>query len=112
MSDLELLKRFLQNEIDTGGHKIFVFDKDYNAIEFKTTEALNEINNLENQLQQKENIIKEVKEYIKEMPNDEYIGYWKKEIYEILDKVEKENDIEFDVLKALNTDLDDDVKMG
>ena len=29
MSDLELLKRYLQNEIDTGGHKIFVFDKDY-----------------------------------------------------------------------------------
>ena len=26
MSDLELLKRYLQNEIDTGGHKIFVFD--------------------------------------------------------------------------------------
>lgn len=25
---------------------------------------------------------------------------------------DKENDIEFDVLKALNTDLDDDVKMG
>lgn len=31
-------------------------------------------------------IIKEVREYIKEMPNDEYIGYWKKEIFEILDK--------------------------
>lgn len=65
MSDLDLLKRFLQNEIDTGGHKIFVFDKDYNAIEFKTIEALNEINNLENQLQQKENIIKEVREILK-----------------------------------------------
>lgn len=25
---------------------------------------------------------------------------------------DKENDIEFDVLKALNTDLDDDVEMG
>ena len=35
-----------------------------------------------------------------------------KHILEILDKVEKENDIEFDVLKALNTDLDDDVVMG
>lgn len=66
MSDLELLKRYLQNEIDTGGHKIFVFDKDYNAIEFKTIEALNEINNLQKQLQEKENIIKEVREYIKE----------------------------------------------
>lgn len=61
MSDLELLKRYLQNEIDNGSHKIFVFDKDYNAIEFKVIEALNEINNLQNQLQQKENIIKEIK---------------------------------------------------
>lgn len=34
------------------------------------------------------------------------------ELLEILDKVEKENDIEFDVLKALNTDLDDDIEMG
>ena len=64
MSDLELLKRYLQNEIDTGGNKIFVFDKDYNAIEFKTIDALNEINGLQDKLQQKESIIKEVREYI------------------------------------------------
>lgn len=90
MSDLELLKRYLQNEIDTGGHKIFVFDKDYNAIEFKTIEALNEINNLETQLQQKENIIKEVREYIKN--NEQYDTEFKfdyvysDKILEILDK--------------------------
>jgi len=35
-----------------------------------------------------------------------------RELLSILDKVEKENDIEFDVLKALNTDLDDDIEMG
>ena len=55
MSDLELLKRYLQNEIDTGSNKIFVFDKDYNSIEFKAIDALNEINDLQTKLQQKEN---------------------------------------------------------
>lgn len=66
-------------------------------------------------------IIKEVREYIKN--NAMYSEEWEKccddlytkdcdEVLKILDKVEKENDIEFDVLKALNTDLDDDVEMG
>lgn len=64
MGDLELLKRYLQNEIDTGSHKMFAFDKDDNVIEFKTIDALNEINNLQFQLQQKDNIIKEVRKYI------------------------------------------------
>lgn len=64
MSDLELLKRYLQNEIDVGNHKLFVFDKDDNVIEFKVIDALNEINNLQSQLQRKENIIKEVRKYI------------------------------------------------
>ena len=73
MSDLELLKKYLQNEIDTGGNKIFVFDKDYNAIEFKTIDALNEINDLQSLLQQKENIIKEVREYIKSYESIETI---------------------------------------
>ena len=50
MSDLELLKRFLQNEIDTGSHKIFVFDKNYNVIEFKVVNALNEINDLQEEI--------------------------------------------------------------
>lgn len=43
MNDLELLERYLQNEIDIGNHKIFIFDKDYNTIEFKVVNALSEI---------------------------------------------------------------------
>lgn len=69
-------------------------------------------------------IIKEAREYIE---NDVEVYYVldtrlnksfdktkkvKKDLLEILDKAGKENDIEFDVLKALNTDLDDDVEMG
>jgi hypothetical protein len=63
------------------------------------------------------NIIKGAREYIHyrlDNGEDMYITQMA-ELLEILkcsDKVEKENDIEFDVLKALNTDLDDDVKMG
>ena len=64
MSDLDLLKRYLQDKIDIGIHKMFAFDKDDNFIEFKTIDALNEVNNLQSQLQQKENILKEVREYI------------------------------------------------
>lgn len=47
------------------------------------------INFLYQQLELKDNIIKEAREFIKEMPSDEYIGYWKKEIFEILDKESK-----------------------
>lgn len=73
----------------------------------------------ENRLLEKDNvrlinIIKEVREYIHwrlDNGQDMYITQMR-ELLEILDKVEKENDIEFDVLKALNTDLDDDVEMG
>ena len=69
-------------------------------------------------------IIKEAREYIE---NDVEVYYVldtrlnrafdktkkvKKDLLKILDKVGKENDIEFDVLKALNTDLNDDVEMG
>ena len=70
----------------------------------------------DNQLQQKENIIKEVREKIEELAEDDgdFIGEIdhnrKQELLEILDKENK--DIELDTLKALNTDLDDDVEMG
>ena len=95
MSDLELLKRYLQNEIDDGNRKLFVFDKDYNVTEFKTIDALNEINDLQNKLQQKENIIKEVREYITywHYRNDFIINSFttgvKEELLEILDKENK-----------------------
>ena len=46
MSDLELLKVYLQEQIDTTGNKKFVF-KECNAIEFRLTDAINEINELE-----------------------------------------------------------------
>lgn len=45
--DYELLKAYLQNQIDTGIHKIFNFDKDYNVIEFKIGNALSEIEFIE-----------------------------------------------------------------
>lgn len=51
-----------------------------------------------------ENIIKEVREYCEN--NVEYTDRLN-DILQILD-----NDIELDMLKALNTDLDDDVEMG
>lgn len=59
-------------------------------------------------------IIKEVREYITKQVhrNQQFYEMDIENILEILDKVEKGNDIEFDVLKALNTDLDDDVEMG
>ena len=56
-------------------------------------------------------IIKEVREYIENPRNEMSVNTYQ-ELLEILDKAGKENDIEFDVLKALNTDLDDDVEMG
>jgi hypothetical protein len=55
-------------------------------------------------------IIKEAREYI-ENPRHEMSVNTYQGLLEILDKVGKENDIEFDVLKALNTDLDDDVEI-
>ena len=51
------------------------------------------VTNLQDQLQQKENILKEVREYIKDnsafLNDDEWEVFNKKEIYEILDKVEE-----------------------
>ena len=59
---------------------------------FSAKILLGYINNLQNQLQQKENIIKEVREYIKENVNDELDDFTKIEIgygiLEILDKGE------------------------
>ena len=39
--------------------------------------------------QRLENAFKELKDYIKNLPNDEYIGYWKKEILEDIVELEK-----------------------
>ena len=56
---------------------------------FKKLEDKEEVEMIyrDNDIEYLKGIIKEVREFIKEMPNDEYIGYWKKEIFEILDKV-------------------------
>lgn len=73
---------------------------------------------LSQEIERLNSIIKEAIEYIENEDIDvctiryNDIQDVKQQLLEILDKVEKENDIEFDVLKALNTDLDDDVEMG
>lgn len=60
-----------------------------------------------------ENIIKEVREYIKSHTNNCMFELRIEEMEELLEILDKENkDIELDILKALNTDLDDDVEMG
>ena len=86
MSDLELLKRYLQNEIDTGNHKMFAFDKDDNFIEFKTIDVLNEVNNLQQQLQQKENIIKEARENIEDNWQSNYFVRYDDNVYKLCDE--------------------------
>ena len=47
--DYELLKNYLQNEIDTGNNKTFIFDKDY-VIDFKNCNALSYIENMEEEI--------------------------------------------------------------
>ncbi len=89
-------------------------------IEFAKLQANNLV--LEKELERLNSIIKEAREYIEHenfkrnilvgVSTKKYTRDILNKLLEILDKVEKENDIEFDVLKALNTDLDDDVEMG
>ena len=84
---LEHLVEYLQDKIDTGYHKIFYNDDMYDE---KTIDCINAINDTLEENKKLHSIIKEVREYIKEMPNNEYIGYWEKEILQILDKVGEE----------------------
>ena len=88
----------------------------------KVRKLREEITNKQKRLELLNSIIKEAREYINnhqlvfEISSKKQIAYWfdmfYKELLEILDKAGKGNDIEFDILKALNTDLDDDVEMG
>lgn len=56
--DYELLKKYLQNEIDRGNNKTFIFDKD-DVIDFKNCNALSYIENMEQEIERlrKENDI-------------------------------------------------------
>ena len=64
LDDLILLKRYLQNELDTGSHKMFIFDKDYNAIEFKICNALSGIEFIEKELNEYKSIIRKVIDFV------------------------------------------------
>lgn len=46
-TDLELLKEYLQSEIDCGNHKLFIFDENNYATELKTIDGFNAITDLE-----------------------------------------------------------------
>ena len=49
------------------------------------------IDKLEKEIERLNNIIKEVREYINKIPTQPVIRIFKKELLEILDKVDKEN---------------------
>ncbi len=86
--DYELLKKYLQNEIDTGGHKTFVFDKDYNVIEFKNANALSYLENMEEQIDQLTNNWNELEEWLYE--NESFDDYCNETTFTaILDKMKE-----------------------
>lgn len=79
-TDLELLKKYLQSEIDCGNHKLFIFDENNYATELKTIDGFNAITDLEQdianyvkitlhdrkEIERLNNIINELEKYIKE----------------------------------------------
>lgn len=87
----------MNEEIETGVSHIAYFRTDGGSSKLYTQEY---VDDLQKQLQQKENIIKEVREYIKEHLEREYFDYdileantiYNRDLYkvlEILDKVEE-----------------------
>lgn len=90
MSDLELLKVYLQEQIDITGNKRFVFEE-CNAIEFRLTDAINEINELQKELCQKENVIKNIKNLAEDLL-DSYAKDEGEAILEIIEEDLKGND--------------------
>jgi len=56
-TDLELLKEYLQSEIDCSNHKLFIFDENNNAAELKTIDGFNAITDLEQEIERLNNII-------------------------------------------------------
>lgn len=83
-----------------------------NAIEY----LVNENEMLQDKVYKLESIIKEAREYIINQKLHKFedttggLTYEERKLLQILDKENKA--IELDMLKALNTDLDDDVEMG
>lgn len=63
-TDLELLKEYLQSEIDCGNHKLFIFDENNNATELKTIDGLNAITDSEQEIERLNNIINELEKYM------------------------------------------------
>lgn len=87
-TDLELLKEYLQSEIDCGNHKLFIFDENNNATELKTIDGFNAITDLEQEIERLKNIIKNLdkmfeyyfignKKYDENTVNTIYIKYIK-----------------------------------
>lgn len=78
-TDLELLKEYLQCEIDCGNHKLFIFDENNYVTELKTIDGFNAITDLEQdianyvkitihhrkEIERLNNIINETIEYLK-----------------------------------------------
>lgn len=54
-TDLELLKEYLQSEIDCGNHKLFIFDENNYATELKTIDGFNAITDLEQEIERLKN---------------------------------------------------------
>ena len=54
---LNYLKQYLQDKIDGGYHKLFYGENDY---DFKTIDAINAIEELQHQLEEKDKIIDEI----------------------------------------------------
>lgn len=63
-TDLELLKEYLQSEIDCGNHKLFIFDENNYATELKTIDGFNVITDLEQEIERLNNIINELEKSI------------------------------------------------
>lgn len=59
--DYEVFKKFLQNEIDSGFHKTFLFNEDNDVIdEFKNGNVLSYVENMEQEIERLNNIINEL----------------------------------------------------
>ena len=57
ISILNYLKQYLQDKIDDGYHKLFYGENDY---DFKTIDAINAIEELQHQLEEKDKVIDEI----------------------------------------------------
>lgn len=119
-TDLELLKEYLQSEIDCGNHKLFIFDENNNATELKTIDGLNAITDLEQELQKANDTIKELRdnkalELVKISINSQYINTQNENIRlnniinecadEILKELEENHHLSYGVALAIRQKL-------